>query len=118
MFGGRAAPVTPPSGPAEKTVVDVDIDKVEAAAKMLGAAKNPMIVVGGGAQEASAEVREVAEMLEAPVCSFRLGRGVLDYSTPPIDHHANGPSPLEGCRCRARRRHAYAAPPAALGHGQ
>ena len=75
---GRAAPVTPPSGPAEETVVDVDIDKVEAAAKMLGAAKNPMIVVGGGAQEASAEVREVAEMLEAPVCSFRLGRGVLD----------------------------------------
>ena len=75
---GCAAPVTPPNGPAEKTVVDVDIDKVEAAAKMLGAAKNPMIVVGGGAQEASAEVREVAEMLEAPVCSSRLGRGVLD----------------------------------------
>ena len=75
---GRAAPVTPPNGPAEETVVDVDIDKVEAAAKMLGAAKNPMIVVGGGAQEASAEVREVGEMLEAPVCSFRLGRGVLD----------------------------------------
>ena len=40
----------PPNGPAEETVVDVDIDKVEAAAKMLGAAKNPMIVVGGGAQ--------------------------------------------------------------------
>ncbi len=47
---GCAAPVTPPNGPAEETVVDVDIDKVEAAAKMLGAAKNPMIVVGGGAQ--------------------------------------------------------------------
>ena len=75
---GRAAPVTPPNGPAKETVVDVDIDKVETAAKMLGAAKNPMIVVGGGAQEASAEVREVGEMLEAPVCSFRLGRGVLD----------------------------------------
>ena len=75
---GRAAPVTPPNGPAEETVVDVDIDKVETAAKMLGSAKNPMIVVGGGAQEATAEVREVGEMLEAPVCSFRLGRGVLD----------------------------------------
>ena len=46
---GCAAPV-PLNGPAEETVVDVDIDKVEAAAKMLGAAKNPMIVVGGGAQ--------------------------------------------------------------------
>ena len=45
---GCAAPVTPPNGPAEETVVDVDIDKVEAAAKMLGAAKNPMIVCRWG----------------------------------------------------------------------
>lgn len=75
---GRSAPVTPPMGPAENDVIPVDTDKVEAAAKLLGAAKNPMIIVGGGAQDASAEVRQVAELLEAPVCAFRLGRGVLD----------------------------------------
>ena len=75
---GRAAPVTTPNAPAEETIIAVDTDKVEVAAKLLGRAKNPMIVVGGGAQDASAEVREVAEMLEAAVCSFRLGRGVLD----------------------------------------
>jgi len=75
---GRKAPVTLPGGPAEDEVLPVDTDKVEEAAKLLGAAKNPMIVVGGGAQDASVEVRRVAEMLEAPVCGFRLGRGVLD----------------------------------------
>ena len=75
---GRKAPVTLPGAPAEDEVIPVDTDKVEEAAKLLGAAKNPMIVVGGGAQDASIEVRRVAEMLEAPVCGFRLGRGVLD----------------------------------------
>ena len=75
---GRKAPVTLPGAPAEDEVIPVDTDKVEEAAKLLGAAKNPMIVVGGGAQDASLEVRRVAEMLEAPVCGFRLGRGVLD----------------------------------------
>ena len=75
---GRKAPVILPSGPAEEEVIPVDTDKVEEAAKLLGAAKNPMIVVGGGAQDASVEVQRVAEILEAPVCGFRLGRGVLD----------------------------------------
>ena len=75
---GAKAPVTLPSGPAETDVIPIDTDKVEEAAKLLGAAKNPMIVVGGGALDASAEVRHIAEMLEAPVCAFRMGRGVLD----------------------------------------
>ena len=75
---GRSAPVALPGGPAEAEVIPVDTDRVEEAAKLLGKAKNPMIVVGGGAQDASAEVRLIAEMLEAPVCAFRLGRGVLD----------------------------------------
>ena len=75
---GRKAPVSLPTEPPDKETTPVDTDKVEEAAKLLGGAKNPMIVVGGGAQNASEEVRRVAEMLEAPVCGFRLGRGVLD----------------------------------------
>ena len=75
---GRKAPVIIPSGPAEEEILPVDTDKVEEAAKLLGSAKNPMIVVGGGAQNASPEVRQIAEMLEAPVCGFFMGRGVLD----------------------------------------
>jgi len=39
-----------------------------------------MMVVGGGALDASPEVRAVAELLEAPVVSYRRGRGVLPSS--------------------------------------
>ena len=36
-----------------------------------------MIVIGGGAVDASAELLELATMLQAPVVSFRSGRGVI-----------------------------------------
>jgi acetolactate synthase-1/2/3 large subunit len=61
----------------------IDEDALRDAAKRLGAAKNPMIVVGGGAQGASPEVTALAEMLQAPVlCGFRRGQGVLDSRNP------------------------------------
>jgi acetolactate synthase-1/2/3 large subunit len=56
----------------------IDEDAVEAAAKLLAQSKRPLISVGGGANAASVEVRQLAEMLEAPVMSFRTGAGVLD----------------------------------------
>lgn len=56
----------------------VDSDAIEAAAKLLGNAKRPMIFVGGGAQGVSAEVTQLAEMLQAPVVAYRNGHGVLD----------------------------------------
>lgn len=65
-----AAPVAPRRAP-------VDRELVAAAAKLLGAAERPLIVVGGGAQGASAEVTALAEMLEAPVAAFRRGHGVV-----------------------------------------
>jgi acetolactate synthase-1/2/3 large subunit len=52
-------------------------DAIDAGAKILGASKRPLIVVGGGAQDASAEVVALAEMLEAPVVAYRRGQGVL-----------------------------------------
>lgn len=55
-----------------------DLDLIGQAARKLGAAKRPMIFVGGGAMNASAEIRELAEMLQAPVVAYRTGRGVLD----------------------------------------
>lgn len=61
----------------ENTPVAPDRDAVKAAAKVLGNAKRPMIVVGGGAIRAAAEVLEIAEMLQAPVTSFRSGRGII-----------------------------------------
>ena len=63
---GRKGAVTFPKMPLPVPRAPIDDDAVEAAAKLLGAAKRPIIVVGGGAPEASAEVTALAEMLEAP----------------------------------------------------
>jgi acetolactate synthase-1/2/3 large subunit len=61
----------------------IDEDALRDAARRLAAAKNPMIVVGGGAQDASPEVTTLAELLQAPVlCGFRRGQGVLDSRNP------------------------------------
>jgi len=60
---------------AEAQVFDEDL--VRDAAKALAAAKKPMIVVGGGAQHASEEILHLAEIAQAPVVSFRNGRGVV-----------------------------------------
>ena len=76
------------SGPVElvppliRTAPEIDEDAVLAAAKQLGAAKNPMIVCGGGAQDASEEVTLLSDMLQAPVVAYRRGRGVLDSRNP------------------------------------
>jgi acetolactate synthase I/II/III large subunit len=60
----------------------IDEDAITAAAKRLGAAKRPLIVAGGGAQDASAEVTRLAHLLQAPVLSYRRGRGVIDDRDP------------------------------------
>jgi acetolactate synthase-1/2/3 large subunit len=58
-----------------------DSDAIESAAKLLARAANPLIICGGGAVNAGRELLEVAEMLQAPVISHRMGRGVVS------DHH-------------------------------
>ena len=73
---GRAGPA-PLVGPIPPVAPPPDPEAVEQAARILGAAQRPLIIVGGGAQGAAEEVRLVAEMLEAPVGSYRRGRGVL-----------------------------------------
>lgn len=54
-----------------------DPDAVTAAAQLLGAAKRPLIMVGGGARDAGEELLAVADMLQAPVVSHRQGKGVV-----------------------------------------
>jgi acetolactate synthase I/II/III large subunit len=68
--------------PLDVPAPSIDDDAVNEAAKRLGAAKNPMIVCGGGAQGASAEVTALSAMLQAPVLGYRRGRGVLDSRDP------------------------------------
>ena len=55
----------------------IDPDQIVRAAKMLVEAKKPMIMVGGGAIEAGKEIIELAETLQAPIVSFRSGRGIV-----------------------------------------
>lgn len=69
------APAGPPPPPPP------DSERIAEAARLLAAATAPMIFVGSGAFGAEAEIRELAELLSAPVVSFRSGHGVL-----PADH--------------------------------
>lgn len=52
-------------------------DEVARAADLVAGAKRIMIMCGSGARHASAEVRELAEMLGACATSLRSGRGVV-----------------------------------------
>ncbi len=104
-LSGRRGPVAlecaidvwPRSGPAPGHAPipplqpPVDLDAVKEAARILGAAKRPLIMVGGGAQDAAEELRIVAELLQAPVGCYRRGQGVLPSFHPlsvnlPIAH--------------------------------
>lgn len=55
---------------------------LDQAIALLSKAERPLIFVGGGALDAADEVRALAEHLQAPVISHRLGRGVLDDRHP------------------------------------
>ncbi len=63
----------------EPMVKYTDAD-IKAALKLIKASKRPFIYVGGGAviSGASAELKEFAEKLDAPVCDTLMGRGAFD----------------------------------------
>lgn len=98
MWSGRIRPVEieiPPdvlfakgdielAGVATTRVRDeANPEDILAAAKLLGNAERPVIFVGGGihVSEAWDELREVAELLQAPVIASQNGKGALS------DHH-------------------------------
>jgi acetolactate synthase-1/2/3 large subunit len=78
---GHSGPVRPVA-PLPLHAPPIDEDALKAAAKRLGSAKRPLIVAGGGALDASAEVTQLAHVLQAPVLSYRRGRGVLSDRDP------------------------------------
>lgn len=80
IMGARAA-IPAAAAFAPQPPPELDLDGVAEAARLLAGARNPLIIVGGGATHAAEEVRALAEMLQAPVAAFRSGRGVL-----PDDH--------------------------------
>lgn len=80
VWGRKSAVALQPPLPVPD--VPVDEDAIADAAKRLGAAKRPLIIVGGGAQDAADEVRRLSQMLQAPVLAYRRGRGVIDGRDP------------------------------------
>jgi acetolactate synthase-1/2/3 large subunit len=79
---GRSAPVSAPAQITSAPQEPIDEDALADAAKRLAAAKRPLIVAGGGAQDAAAEVADLSRLLQAPVLAYRRGRGVLDSRDP------------------------------------
>jgi len=69
----HAEPATPASATA---------DIVAEAAEQLAAATRPIIVAGGGARRAGAELLAVAERLSAPVATTINGKGTIDEHHP------------------------------------
>lgn len=71
------SPAEPPLPFASEAPPQPDPQRVAEAAKLVSQARRPMIMVGTGALNASAEVLALAERLGAPVVAFRGGRGVV-----------------------------------------
>src|SRR3984957_11967293 len=78
---GKSGPVTL-QAPLPVPATRIDHGAIRKAAKLLGAAKRPQIICGGGAQGAAEEVTALSAMLQAPVLGFRRGRGVLAARDP------------------------------------
>ena len=76
------ADVTPIDPLGKRKNPEPDPDKIAALAKLVDAAKAPMIWIGGGAVDAGPEILALAEKIGAPVVSYRMGKGVVDSRHP------------------------------------
>jgi acetolactate synthase-1/2/3 large subunit len=68
----------------------IDTAAVQRAADALRRAQQPLIVVGGGAQDAGESIAALAELLQAPVTTRRMGHGVIPTAHPLFVHLAVG----------------------------
>ena len=62
---------------ATTTLPSLEEEYIDKAVQLLAQAKQPLIFVSSGAMEASAEVTQLAEYLQAPVFSYRTGKGIV-----------------------------------------
>ena len=74
---GQRRPVALLPAAATATAAEVDRDAAMAAAKLMAKSRKPIIIAGGGATTAHAEVNELAKRLQAPVVTFLNGRGLV-----------------------------------------
>ena len=109
--GRRGRSVAPKqAAPADARLVDSR--GVDEAVALIRSAQRPMIMVGSGAMEAGAQVLELAQRIQAPVVSFRSGRGVVSDDSP-YCAHVRGRLSLVG-QDRPAHRHRLAAGAAVL----
>jgi acetolactate synthase-1/2/3 large subunit len=78
----RAAEVAFDDTPVKRQTPPLDLDAIKAAAKLLAGAKRPIILAGGGAQDANAELTRLVERIQAPVIAYRTGQGAIDARNP------------------------------------
>jgi acetolactate synthase-1/2/3 large subunit len=78
----QRAPVPSQTAPTPPTEDIIDFEGIDSAVAVLAGARRPMIFVANGAQDVSAEVTRLAELLQAPVVGYRTGRGIVDSRHP------------------------------------
>ncbi len=79
----------PPEKPRRKAAPDRAVAKeLDRAAALLGKARRPIVMAGGGALGAAAEVRTIAERLRCPVITTLNGKGLIDERDPLSLGHA------------------------------
>ena len=77
---GEVADHTEPAG--APAAPEIDPDALDRAARLLGDARRPAILAGGGAMDAGAALCALAEALQAPVIMTPNGRGALSDRHP------------------------------------
>ncbi|MBU3066673.1 thiamine pyrophosphate-binding protein [Nocardia sp. NEAU-G5] len=68
--------------PVPTAVVVADARSLTAALELIAGAVSPLLIAGGGAAGAATELRELAEILGAPVLTSANGKGVLSEDHP------------------------------------
>jgi acetolactate synthase-1/2/3 large subunit len=68
--------------PEDRAAPRPDPRDIEAAVRLLSEARRPLVYVGYGARAATAQVRQLAERLAAPVATTIQGKGVFPESHP------------------------------------
>ena len=73
-----------------RSLPTIDQDALDRAVDALRRAERPLIFVGGGAQDASGSVQALAELLQAPITTRRMGQGAVPSAHPLFAHLSVG----------------------------
>ncbi|MDE6698875.1 MAG: biosynthetic-type acetolactate synthase large subunit [Lachnospiraceae bacterium] len=70
--------------PVTKAKTDVNEEDIEKVVKLINKSKRPYIFIGGGiiASDAENELKEFADLVDAPVCDSLMGKGAFDATSP------------------------------------